>query len=456
VPIISYIVFPLYLGATSPPPMLRRRWLLDRRPGTLWTQSIKDANAKRDEEPMRANETRSQGSVSRALKRWLRAKTQRLLGVDRLQEQLTQVHDCLHASAAATAEYERAAAQNVQTALGRVDRLADAVCNIGPVLGQIHAQLELHLQAITTAATTAAATTAAATTAAPDLTELRSLERHGLFILGCARSGTTILTRSLNRSGDIHLLEEPSYFLHEHITDFVGFFNAMHKLIGNRCLKGTYLPPPLVPEAGPIDMLLRLHGDYQFVGEKTAVGPHDYPPNWAQMYLDFQGKYFLRAKYINILRTPVEAIWSMHKLFPDRPVARLFETWLQAVALSLDAYHVFPNSRVVFFDDLGEVMIGRLSEWLGVPVPTVAGTFGSKYVNSALKPHTIPPPLLPFAAICEECTALYHELRESFCKEQYLYRGPNEWTYFATLLGQLQTIIEKLPSAGSERLRLAA
>jgi hypothetical protein len=292
-------------------------------------------------------------------------------------------------------------------------------------------------------------------TAAPDLDQLRSLERQGLFVLGCARSGTTILTRSLNRSPDVLVLEEPSYFLHEHVADFVGFFNALHKSMGNRCLKGTYLPPAVVPEVGPIAMLLRLCRDYRLVGEKTAIGPHDYPTNWPQAYLDFQGKYFLRARYVYIMRTPVEVIWSMHKMFPDRPVWRLFEAWLAAIALSLDAYHVFPNSRLVFFDDLGQEMIDRLGEWLDLPIPSVPGTFGNKYMYSALDPNKIPQPLRAFGNLCRECASLYSELRESFCNKEYVYRGSTtEWVYFDSVLRRLQAMIDDLRSEPADSLPL--
>jgi hypothetical protein len=342
------------------------------------------------------------------LRQWLSAKTQSFLGVSRLQAQLAQIQEQLQAALAAK-ETRQAAAESLRS---------------------------------------------------PDLQALQSLDKQGLFILGCARSGTTILTRSLNRSRDVLVLEEANLYLLHGVTDFVSYFNAHHTAMGNRCLKGTYLPPPLTLEDSPIAALLRLADSYRLVGEKVALSPHESPPNWQQTYLDFQGKYFFHAKYLHILRTPVEAVWSMHKMFPDRPISRLFQTWLESIALSLDAYHVFPNSKVLFFDDLGQQLTERLSSWLELPIPSVPGTFGRQYIYSALSPERIPEPLLPFADLCQECTAIYRDLRESFSSEEFVYCGSTtEWAYFDTKLRHMQKMIEGLAQsepACSPRLRIAS
>lgn len=386
--------------------------------------------------------TPSQSTTCGDLKQWLKSRIQGLLGVHRLIGQLTEVNNQISALACSTREYRRETADNSHATIARIAVLAEAVHRMGEALDRIPVWLDSRLEALTVTATAADMR---------ELDELRSLEKQGLFILGCARSGTTILTRSLNRSPEVLLLEEPNCFLHQHLADFVGWFNRLHESMGNFCMKGTYLPPLVVPATGPIDVLLRLRGDYRYLGEKTAIGPHDYPPNWARAYLDFQGKYFLRAKYIYILRTPVEAIWSLHKMFPDRPVTRLCETWLEALALSLDAYHVFPNSRMVFFDELGEEMIDRLGHWLDLPIPILRGTFGRKYIRSALEPDDIPQPLLPLAEMCRECTALYQDLRASFSTEDFVYDGSTtEWAYFDSILRHVRKLIDKLKATDTE------
>jgi hypothetical protein len=400
------------------------------------------------------------------LKQWLLRKTHTLLGVSPLRAQLASIDEQLRALAIGSIEAQRAIVDLMQATDRRLEQVAEADSHRLALLSGITAKLtalgeplsERHdLQSPCVGATDAAPP--GGQDAAPDLEALRALENQGLFILGCARSGTTILTRSLNRSPEVMLLEEPCSFLHESIGDFVGFFNHLHVSMGNRPMKGTYLPESRTSETGPIGTLLRLSGDYRYVGEKTAIGPHDYPLNWAQAYLDFQAKYFLHAKYLYILRTPLESIWSMHKMFSDRPIERLFEAWLRTIALSLDAYHVFPNSRLLFFDDLGQTMIDRLSDWLATPVPTMPGTFGRTYIYSALRPGDVPEPLRPYSDLCRQCTALYQDLRENFSNDEHIYRGPTtEWAYFDTVLRRIQSLIDNLsPSeSGNPGQRLAA
>lgn len=365
------------------------------------------------------------------MKHWLQRKAHALLGVSALQAQLAREHEEALAAQREANRLQAMTNEILARLAARLDTRADAVEAIAP-----------------------------APLSAADAEALRAIERQGLFIFGCARSGTTILMDSLNRSHEIHLLAEPDLFLNEHETDFVGYFNKKHIGYGNRRMKGNYLPPPISPENGPLDALLRMARDYRYIGEKTAFGPSDYPHDWQQMYLDFHGKYFLHGRYIFILRRPVESIWSMNKLFPIWPIARLFRAWLQSTSLVLEAYHAFPQSRVVFFEDLGEAMIDRLAQWLEAPIPTASGTFGVSYVRSAVTKNDIPEPLRPFADLCRECTDLYRNLRESFSSEEYVYRGSmSEWAFFDARWRQVADMLSRLSNretGGENALRSAA
>lgn len=394
-----------------------------------------------------------------AVKTWLADRFQRLFGVRRLEAQLAQI--CEQLQAAAASACQRAASDTLTSSAEAILAALDGIeQQLAAPIDNRHLLLDPRLSLTGPADVSPTSVPSPVPRTTAKLDDLRRLENQGLFILGCARSGTTILTRSLNRAPDLILLEEPSFFLNQHVNEFVSFFNQLHASMGNRCMKSTYLPPPRTRDGGPIDTLSRLAEDYRYVGEKVAVGPHDYPANWCQLFLDFQGKYFLRGKYIYIVRTPVESIWSMHKMFPDRPIAHLFETWLRTIALSLDAYHVFPNSRVVFFEDVDQQLVERLGRWLELPIPGLPGTFGRKYIYSALSPGEIPEPLAPFADQCHECTAIYRDLRESFSRDEFVYCGSaTEWAYFNGLFRRIEQAIECLPEVESHvggQLRLAA
>ncbi|MGH7140676.1 MAG: sulfotransferase, partial [Pirellulales bacterium] len=172
-------------------------------------------------------------------------------------------------------------------------------------VSQLHQQLRetnnlLRHVALSVSARHAFGASAGPTPGGDAAASLQSLAQGALFVVGCARSGTTILTRCLNSAPQIMLLEEPLFFLHEEVVDFAPFFNERHAAMGNRRQKGSFVAPAVTPECGPLGLLYRLHRDHKYVGEKAAFGPQEFPPDWWYRYLDFQSKYFLHARYILI------------------------------------------------------------------------------------------------------------------------------------------------------------
>ncbi|HEX7376830.1 MAG TPA: sulfotransferase, partial [Pirellulales bacterium] len=296
---------------------------------------------------------------------------------------------------------------------------------------------------------------AAQTSDAAAVASLQSLERGALFVVGCARSGTTILTRCLNCAPEIMLLEEPLFFLHEGVADFARAFNKQHAAMGNRRQKGSFVAPARRSEFGPLGLLCRLHRDHRYVGEKVAWGPLGFPDDWPRRYLDFQSRHFLHSQYVLILRTPVEAIWSMHKMFPEQPLPRLFETWLRSTSLLLDAYQLFPNCRVVFFNDLSQTLIKRLAHWLEVPAPRTRGMIATNAVRSRVTSGAPPEPLLAFESLCVRCTEIFADLRASFSPATMVYdTSVNRWDYFFGIHQRIEALLRELtpPPSGETAL----
>ena len=275
-----------------------------------------------------------------------------------------------------------------------------------------------------------------------DRQTLGRLERQLLFVVGCARSGTTALTRALNRSPELLLLEEPNFFANSGVADFAAFFNRMHRDWGTPRMKGTYVRPPVEPEVGPLPMLVRLAEEYRYVGGKIAFGPSDDGYNWPEAFIEYHAKYFFHARRLVIVRRPAESIWSMHKMFPDRRLPLLFATWLRSAATCIDAYRVFPGVRWMFFEDLGEEAIGRFAATIPLEIAVPPGMLSRSYVGSNVGEGELPPPLAPFAALCSGCTEIYRELRDNFCRERLLYNGPRaEWDFFDGLLGRISSLL---------------
>ena len=274
---------------------------------------------------------------------------------------------------------------------------------------------------------------------------LLKLGRQGLFILGCARSGTTILTKCLNHSPEVFMLEESNFFLNGQIDDFTTFFNAMQEGWGNCRYKGTYVPPPMTAEHGPLPMLARLAQGFRYVGEKVAIGPHDYPADWARRYLNYQARYFLRAKYLLIVRVPTESIWSMHKKVPGRPMARLFETWLRSLNLSIEVYRNFPFVRVIHFEQLGPQILERMADFLGTELTLPEGMVSQRYIHSRLAEDELPAPLSEHADWCRECLAIHRELHEHTTAEALIHAGSdNEWEFLDRLQRRIALVTDQV------------
>jgi hypothetical protein len=107
--------------------------------------------------------------------------------------------------------------------------------------------------------------------------ECRGLNEQGLFIVGCARSGTTILCDCLNLSPDVFVLNEAHFFFNSVFGDFSSYFNRQRALESRYRAKGTYLPPPLKKERGGLAALARLGREYP-IGRNSRFGDSPISP----------------------------------------------------------------------------------------------------------------------------------------------------------------------------------
>jgi hypothetical protein len=275
---------------------------------------------------------------------------------------------------------------------------------------------------------------------------LHKLERRLVFVIGCARSGTTALTRALNCSADLLLLEEPNFFQNSYIGEFTEFFNRMHRSWGTPRMKGTYVRPPVEPEAGPLPLLARLTQDYRFVGAKLAFGPHDPDFTWPDAFVEYQARYFFNARRVIIMRTPIESIWSMHKMFADRPIPWLIKTWLCSAITCIDCYRVFPGVRWMFSEDLSAESVARFARTIPVEIEVPPTMLARGYVQSRVDDEELPEPLKPYASWCEGCLFVFRRLRENISSESLRYCGPQaDWVFFDDIHRQIAATLADLP-----------
>lgn len=377
------------------------------------------------------------------MKAWLARRTQGLLGVERLVQSQGMSAQQLQALRHALADSQAAAQARSDAAEAQMQAMIRLLESIDGRLDEL-------------ASFRADSRTQPEPSPPFDGETLKKIETQGLFILGSARSGTSVLAKCLNRSPEIFVLEEPDLFLNEHVQDFAAFFNAKHAAMGNTPYKGTYVSPPVVAEQGPLGLVQRLCRQYRYAGEKVAIGPHEYPPQWKQLYVDYHAKYFLRSTHFLTVRTPNETLWSMHKLFPASPIPRLIEAWLESLSVVIDTYRVCPHSYFSFFEDFGGAALQRMAQLLDVEIDVPESMLGGNHVSSRLEPGELPPPLAPYAGLCRECAEVYEEVRENTCRQNWTYCGSApEWHFFAKLQQRIQALVARSRAANGTQLAAA-
>ncbi|AUS99231.1 hypothetical protein CLI64_01825 [Nostoc sp. CENA543] len=246
--------------------------------------------------------------------------------------------------------------------------------------------------------------------------EYEILSKSGLFIVGNARSGTSILCDCLNLSPDVFLLGEANLYLHYNLDNFVEFFNTQHIQFKNRRCKGTFIPSSRLPEKGGFAFLSRMHKNYKFVGEKIAFGPHGDFNNQSrqELFFHFHATYFYFSNYILIMRRPTEAIWSMLKMFPDRKLYLLFESWLRTIQIQIDVFHSFPNSYVIFFENMNNEKVLNLCSLMGINLHIPEAMFRENNKYSLLARNEIPNELSPYADTLLAYEDIYQKIQDEF------------------------------------------
>jgi hypothetical protein len=186
----------------------------------------------------------------------------------------------------------------------------------------------------------------------------------GLFIVGHARSGTTILQNALNDSHEIFLFGEAQFYLDRGSADFAARYNAMHRSFGNQITKSTYCPLLLAEDGTWQDYLNRLGMHYRYVGDKVALGT-EADGYSCERFFTFQCRHFFDARYIFTFRNPVDCIASSAALLGKRDVYVWMESYLNVVLLCIRMLRLFPHVTAVFLEDRPEKTFDELRVYLG-------------------------------------------------------------------------------------------
>ncbi|MEH1899431.1 MAG: hypothetical protein V7K94_29860 [Nostoc sp.] len=284
--------------------------------------------------------------------------------------------------------------------------------------------------------------------------DYEKLSKAGLFIIGSARSGTSILCDSLNLSPDVFLLAEANLYVHHNLDNFVDFFNNQHIQYNNRRSKGTFAPPSRLPDKGGINFLSRMKKNYNFVGEKIAFSPYGEIDNQSiqEVFFKFHARYFYFSNYILIMRRPAEAVLSMLKMFPEKGLDVIFDCWLRTLQIQIDVFQSFPYSYVIFFENLRSETVMNLCSLIGINIHIPKGMFREENKYSLLAEDEIPHELSKYRNICLACEEIYKQVKNEFNLETFKFKettanyGSARYGFSHNIQKQIDRIIHELGS----------
>jgi len=294
-----------------------------------------------------------------------------------------------------------------------------------------------------------------------DLSELEELSKKGLFVVGNARSGTTILLRCLNLSRDVYLMAESNLFFKHREPNFRSWHNQEHEKVNTPPYKGTFLPEPPIPLQGGLAHLAWLARHYRYVGEKLAFGPGNTVNGvpFQDVFFEFQSRFFFLATYFLIVRTPVECVWSMHKMFPSVAIESLIECWLRSVSLCIDLYSVFPNCYLILFENLTSQTIARISQVLQTEIPLPPTMLTDEAKNSRLPKAQVPEVLADFRGPLQDCSEIYDCLTSLFSPHTLRYDSEGDLvvSLLETLKPRIARVLDSvIPGSTCLKYKIAA
>lgn len=187
---------------------------------------------------------------------------------------------------------------------------------------------------------------------------------RSLFIMGPARSGTTVVCQSLNSRPDIHITAEAN-FSFAFNNNFSESFSQRHKRQGKRPSKITFAPNFSGERINFWqDFLIEMSRHYQWVGDKIALSSID--PEIYLKIIQFHLRFFYQSKYIFIFRKPSETIISTQKLLGNSNLLVYCYSWLMTVKLWCKMVRVFPYAITIFHQDLNQSFSKKMENFLNI------------------------------------------------------------------------------------------
>jgi hypothetical protein len=232
-----------------------------------------------------------------------------------------------------------------------------------------------------------------------------------LFVIGAARSGTTVLQNALNESPDLFLFGEPNFHDEGDAPGFAARYNAMHRGWANQETKSTFCPPVLPDAAAWNDYVRHLGALHRYVGAKIVIVPGR-DRAYLDRLFDFHCRHFYRSRYIFTFRAPAATVLSTRdlQLFAQgqsdglRPI---LTGYAQTAALYVRMSRNLSHVCAVFHEDIDRSVFDDLARWLDVPLPRSH----LYYEKSKVRHHADLDPATDGFDLLQAVQGIYEQLR---------------------------------------------
>jgi hypothetical protein len=196
---------------------------------------------------------------------------------------------------------------------------------------------------------------------------------QGLFIIGAARSGSTILQNALNDSPCIFLFGEANFHRDQGTPDFAARFNAFHRFWANQETKSSFCPPVLAFDAPWQNYFRHLAQHHRYVGAKTVINPSR-PADFIERLFRFHCQLFYTSRVIFTFRDPLATILSTRDLQmllvgQTAGLPAIMQSYVDTVRLFVRMVRTLPYVRAICHEDVSRDSFVSLENWLGVPLP---------------------------------------------------------------------------------------
>lgn len=218
------------------------------------------------------------------------------------------------------------------------------------------------------------------------LRDVSYLSGRGLFVVGHARSGTTILLDALNSCRDIYCLGEANFHKSIEKPDFIQWFNGLHRSFDNPPMKSTCLPYFSAQDGW--EVLRELSGSYKFVGEKAAFRDEESGYDF-KSFFRFSTKYFHNSNYICVIRHPKSVSGSCIEMFMSglldaESLSVVSISQLQTYYLILSLAFSMPKVFILIHEHISRETFDALGCEFGVDLRAAAGFYDFKKSVSKL------------------------------------------------------------------------